>query len=105
MVKPLPIEKIYDNLASGTVREVGDLAKNTVKAARCVLAPIDYLATQQDRFQRYLERVNNKVPEDQRVNAHPQIADPVMDNLKYVEEESVITEMFLNLLARAIDQK
>ena len=105
MGKPLPIEKIYDNLASGTVREVGDLAKNTVKAARCVLAPIDYLATQQDRFQRYLERVNNQVPEDQRVNAHPQIADPVMDNLKYVEEESVITEMFLNLLARAIDQK
>ncbi|NNN70678.1 DUF4393 domain-containing protein [Vibrio sp. 3-2(1)] len=103
--KSLPIEKIYDDLASGAVSEVGDLAKNTVKAARCVLAPIDYLATQQDRFQRYLQRVNDKVPEDQQVNAHPQIAGPVMDNLKFVEEESVITEMFLNLLARAIDQE
>lgn len=103
--KSLPIEKIYDDLASGTVREVGDLAKNTVKAARCVLAPIDYLATQQDRFQRYLQRVNDKVSEEKQINAHPQISGPVLDNLKYVEEDSVITEMFLNLLARAIDQE
>ncbi len=103
--KSLPIEKIYDDLASGTVREVGSVAKNTVKAARCILAPIDYLATQQDRFQRYLKRVDDKVPEEQQINAHPQIAGPVMDGLKYLEEESVITEMFLNLLARAIDQE
>ncbi|MBJ6926817.1 DUF4393 domain-containing protein [Vibrio cholerae] len=102
--KSLPIEKIYDDLASDTVREIGDLAKNTVKAARCVLAPIDYLATQQDRFQRYLKRVNDKVPEDSQINAHPQIAGPIMNGLKYVEEESIITEMFLNLLARAIDK-
>lgn len=101
----LPVDKVYDDLASGAFREVGNLAKNTVKAARCILAPIDYLATQQDRFQRYLKRINDKVPEAQQINAHPQISGPVMDNLKYVEECSIITEMFLNLLARAIDKE
>lgn len=103
--KSLPIEKIYADLASKPTQEVGDIILNSVKAARCILAPIDYLAAQQDKFQNYLKRVNNKVPEGNQINAHPSLTGPIIENLKYLEEDSLITEMFLNLLARAIDKE
>ncbi|WP_417559827.1 Abi-alpha family protein [Marinomonas sp.] len=103
--KSLPIEKIYDDLARKSVVQVGDIALNSIKAARCILAPIDYLAAQQDKLQNHLKRVNDKVPENRQINAHPLLTGPIIDNLKYVEEESLISEMFENLLARAIDRE
>jgi hypothetical protein len=101
----LPIDKVYDDLASPAVKQVGGLLESSVKAARWILAPIDYLGAQNQRYQRFLERVANKVPEERRVEAHPQIAGPALDGLRYVPEDSVIAEMFVNLLARAIDRE
>lgn len=103
--KSLPIEKIYDDLARDSVIQVGSIALNSIKAARCVLAPIDYLAAQQDKLQSHLRRVNEIVPEDRQINAHPLVSGPIIDALKYVESESLIAEMFENLLARAIDKE
>ncbi len=57
------------------------------------------------RFERYLERIAAKVPEDRRIEAHPQIAGSVFAGLEYVEETGINAELFLNLLARAIDRE
>ena len=103
--KTLPIEKAYDDLVQPAAQEVGSIAKSTIKAARFVLAPIDYLAAQQDRYQRFLQRVNDNVPEENLIPAHPQIAGPVMDNLKYIDEENIIATLFINLLSRAVDKE
>ena len=101
----LPIRDIYEDLAKPAVREAGSAIGNVVKVARFVLAPIDYLAAQHGRWQRYLERVAQKVPDEKRIEAHPQLAGPVLDGLRYVEEGSLTAELFLNLLARAIDRE
>lgn len=103
--KLLPVEKIYDDLASPAFKEVGEAAKTTVKAARLLLAPLDYLAQQQDRWANYIKRVSEKVSEESYIPAHTQLAGNVFDNLKYLEEDSLLTELFLNLLARAIDKE
>lgn len=103
--KLLPVKQIYKDAAQPAVRQVGKVLEKTVKAARFVLAPVEYLAAQNDRYQRYLERVANKVPEERLVEAHPQLAGPIFDNLRYVEEDSIIAELFVNLLARAIDKE
>ena len=58
-----------------------------------------------DRWQRYLKRIADKVPEQRLVEDHPQLAGTVMESLRYVPEESFTAEMFLNLLARAIDKE
>ena len=39
------------------------------------------------------------------IPAHPQIAGSVLEGLRYLEEENIISELFVNLLARAIDKE
>ncbi|WP_211831088.1 DUF4393 domain-containing protein [Kistimonas asteriae] len=103
--KSLPVDKAYDDICQPAAQEVGSIAKSTVKAARFILAPIDYLAAQQDRFQKFLKRVSDNVPEENFIPAHPQIAGPIMDNLKYIDEDNVIATLFINLLSRAVDKE
>ena len=97
--------KVYDDLLHPAAQELGDVAASTLKAARFVIAPIDYLAAQQDRFKVFLERVANKVPEEQLIPAAPQITGPILEHLRYLDADSVIAEMFVNLLARAVDKQ
>lgn len=72
--KNLPIKDLYDDLVKPAAREVGTALGNVAKVARFVLAPIDYLAAQHERWNRYLERVAQKVPEEMWIKAHPQLA-------------------------------
>lgn len=102
--KVIPIAELYRDIAQPTTREVGEALGNAAKVARFALAPIDYLAAQHQRWKRYLERVAEKVPEERRIEAHPQLAGPVFAGLQYVEETGINAELFLNLLARAIDR-
>ncbi|MGE5493548.1 MAG: DUF4393 domain-containing protein [Actinomycetota bacterium] len=102
--KNLPIQGVYQDLAQPAVREAGEALGNVAKVARFALAPIDYLASFQDRWQRYLKRLSEKVPEERLVEPSPQVAGRVLDGLRYADEDGVIAEMFLNLLARAMDK-
>ena len=103
--KVVPIAEIYRDVAQPAAREVGEALGNAAKVARFALAPVDFLAAQHQRWKRYLERVADKVPEERRVEAHPQLAGPVFAGLQYVEETSINAELFINLLARAIDRE
>ena len=95
--------KVYDEGVSPAMRESGLILRDAAKSLRLFLAPLQLLAAWQDRLEAFLERVRNKVPEDRQQDAAPSIALPVMMALRYMEDESILTEMFLNLLARAID--
>ncbi|GJL53714.1 MAG: hypothetical protein NPIRA02_08460 [Nitrospirales bacterium] len=103
--KLLPVEKVYEDVAQPTTKQVCTSLESIAKTARWIIAPIDYLAAQNDRYQNFLKRIAEKVPEERRIEAHPQIAGPTLDGLRFVPEDSVIAEMFLNLLARAIDRE
>lgn len=103
--KLLPIGEIYKDVAQPAARQVGGALESTAKVARLLLAPIEYLAAYEERWQRYLERVAQKVPEDRRIEAPSQVVGPVLEGLRYVNEQDVIAELFVNLLARAIDSK
>ena len=105
LAKKVPIEKAYDDVASPAAKQVGSALESTAKAARWLLAPIDYLAAQNNRYQNYLERISEKVPEENLIEGHPQIIGPALDGLKYIPEEDIISELFVNLLSRAIDKE
>jgi hypothetical protein len=105
IAKALPIKEIYQDAAQPAVKQVGQALEKTIKTARFVLAPVEYIAAQHVRWERYLERISEKVPEENLIEADPQIAGPVFENLRYAKENSLIAEMFLNLLARAIDKE
>ena len=98
------VEKVYDDALSAPLKETGKLGRDLVKTARLFLAPFQVTAALQDRFEKFLDRVRNKVPEERQINAAPEIAGPVIEKLKYYTEENLITELFSNLLARAIDR-
>ncbi len=99
------IEKIYEEGLSNPTKEVGKLSTDILKTFRLFLAPFQLAATYQDRFERYLTRVREKVPEINQIEAVPEISGPVIQKLRYYNEDNIITELFLNLLARAIDKE
>jgi hypothetical protein len=96
--------KAYDDLLSAAMKEGGKALVDAVKAFRLFLAPIQLLAAAQDRLAVFCERVRAKVPEDQQQEAAPSIALPVLMDLRFMEDDNPLTELYLNLLARAIDK-
>ena len=99
------VKKIYEDTASPAAQEAGAALADFVKAARLFTAPIQLLATFQDRLTKYLKKVTDSVPEERQIKAPSAIAGPVIEKLKYLEEENYLTDLYLNLLSRAIDRE
>lgn len=94
--------EVYADLLKPAVAQVGEVLKSTIKVARFAFAGIDYLAAKQDRWQKFLEKVAAGTDSEKLVNAHPQITGPVIEGMAYVDEDSIIGEMFVNILRKAI---
>ena len=54
IAKIIPAEKIYQDAAQPAFQQVGKSLETVVKAARFLLAPLEYLAKQHDRWEIYL---------------------------------------------------
>jgi hypothetical protein len=98
-------EKAYDDAGSKPAKQVGELAEDVVKSARLVLFPFQIAAAIQDKFERTLERVASKVPPEKRINPKLQIVGPIFENMKYMDDNGVLYELFEELLARSIDSE
>lgn len=75
-----------------------------VKALRFFSAPIQLLATYQDRLEIFLKRSIAKVPEESRTFAEADVAGPILEKIKYLDIDTDLAEMFSNLLASSIDK-
>ena len=98
------LQKAYKDLVQPAAKQVGDILGNTVKAARFIFAPIDYLAAKQDRFQKFIKKTVDKVPEKDRVDASPELSGPIIEAMLYNDEDSLIGELFAGLLSCAINR-
>lgn len=94
----------YKDVLRPSAQEIGSILQNTVKVARFVFAPLDFLAAQQDRWQRFLTKVATKVKEENLVEAPAQVVGTIIEGMLYVDDESLIGEMFAQLLADSIDK-
>lgn len=103
IAKIIPTEQVYKDAAQPAMRQIGGALEKGIKAARFLLAPLEYLAAQHDRWERYLERISNNVEADNMIEGHPQIVIPALEGLS-ICQEPLITEMFINLLSKAIDK-
>ena len=99
------MKEAYKDLLRPTGKQIGEILGNTMKVARFIFAPIDYGAKLQDKFQNFLKKVENKVPEEKCVEASPQISGPIIESMVYMDENSLLGEMFANLLACAIHRE
>ena len=80
----IPADKIYSDTLSPAMKQIGKALENVVKTSRFLLAPIDYLAAYSDRWERYLQKVSNKVEEGNLVEGHPQIVNKTGLCTKYL---------------------
>lgn len=103
-VKHLPIKQIYKDVAKAPLKEVSSIVTNAIKSTRWALAPLDYLAAQNDRYQAFLKRVADKIPESNVISPPPLVVGKVLEGLKFREENELLTETFVNLLAAACDR-
>lgn len=98
------VKRIYEDGASHPLQETSKIAVDMVKAFRLLTAPIQLLAAYQDRLSKYFDRVRLSVPEENQIEAPASLSGPIIERLKYLEETNYLTDMYLNLLTRAIDK-
>lgn len=99
------VKKIYEDVASMPIQESSKAITDLVKAARLFTAPIQLLASYQDRLSKYFDRIRGAVKEENQIEAPPSISGPIIDRLKYLETENYLTDLYINLLSRAIDKE
>lgn len=99
------VEKGYDDLLSGTVKEVGGLGTDIAKTARLLLAPVQLAAAFQDRFRRMVERIAAKVPEERRIEPAAEVVGPALDQMQFLDDKSPLWLMFETLLEKSIDEE
>lgn len=94
-------EKIYDDGLSPPVVEISKLGVDVVKTARLILAPLQIAASFQDRFERFLNNLNKRVPEDKLVQPPAELTSSCIEKMKYIESSSPLWMMFEELLIKA----
>ena len=102
------VEKVYDDAGSKLARQIGELGEDIAKTVRLILFPLQCTAELQDKLERTLVRVRNNVPSERCLKPlKPQlrIVGPIFENLKYMDEDTILYEMFEELLARSIDSE
>jgi hypothetical protein len=67
-------------------------------------APFAYLGRFVDRLMVDLEKCRQKVPPERQVESPPEIAGPIIQQLRFTSEENPLREVFLNLLTSSIDK-
>ena len=98
------LKRIYEDGLSDSVKESGKMLADFIKAARLFTAPVQLLASYQDRLSKHFENVRNAVPEENQIPALASISGPIIERLKYLEDDNYLTDLYLNLLKRAIDK-
>jgi hypothetical protein len=104
LVKQVPIKEVYKDGLSPAVQETGSALTDFVKTIRLALAPLQFTAALQDRYVRFLDRSVRQIPEDRRILPAPQIVGPILESIKYEPEDTLISEMYNEVLSRAFDR-
>ena len=100
---PEATREAYGDLASGTFKQAGKLGEDIAKLLRLVLFPVQFAAALQDRLVGYIDRAVRQVPECQLTAPIESIVLPIAENLRFQETSNPITDLYINLLSRAMD--
>lgn len=93
----------YGDLAAAPLKQAGKLGEDIVKTIRLALFPVQFGAALQDRLAGYIDRAVRQVPEPRLIVPIESIVLPVAEKLRFQEADNPITELYINLLSRAMD--
>ncbi|ENL7162459.1 DUF4393 domain-containing protein [Escherichia coli] len=106
ILKALPtkvVEETYSDGVKDTLQEVSKIGVDAVKTIRLALFPLQFAGMLQDRLANYIKRSLQKVPPENRISPIESVALQLCDKLRIQEEKSIVTDMYINLLARSMD--
>jgi hypothetical protein len=96
--------KTYDDLLHPSATEVGDVLGRLVHAVTIpIRGPLWCLETAEANICEGLEKRVCKIPEERRKMPDPVIAVPAIQSLQYTIHNDTLREMYLNLVANAMD--
>jgi len=104
LVKAIPI---YVDLVQPAAKEIGHALGTVAKTVNLVLAPVSGVVWSYDLIRDFVTtRVSEKLkttPLENIVSPNPVVAGPTLEALKYSGHEKILSEMYANLLANAVD--
>lgn len=103
--KVLPLAEVYKDLLQPATQELGKGLESVAKTARFAIAPFEYLGSLHDRYLNFLERVTAKTKDKKLVEVHPKITGTIFEGIRYLEDDSILFDMFVELLSKAITKE
>ncbi|WP_412530389.1 Abi-alpha family protein [Burkholderia lata] len=104
-IPPEVAKAAYDDAVSPALKETGKIGEDLVKVVRLVLFPLQYAASLQDRLANHFRKSIERTPEDRRIAPVESLALPIAEQLRFHDADSVVGDMFVSLLARAMDRE
>lgn len=101
---PYLVKNIYSDGASGAIQEIGGITTDLLRGARLVTAPIQYMAHLQGRLEKYLKNVSEDISKKDQITPSSSILLPILEKLKYQNEDEFLSSMYVELLKRACDK-
>lgn len=98
------VDKAYNDLGSPVLKELGSWGVNIVKAVRLTAFPIDLLAYGRDKLDRFLIKSLSEVQIEDRVKPQLEIVGPIIEGIKYENEDTILYNMFSKLMSSSIDK-
>ncbi len=98
------VEDAYSDGVKATLQEASKIGVDALKTIRLALFPLQFAGALQDRLSSYINRAIRQVPPERRVAPVESLALPIAEKLRFQEESSRISDMYVNLLARAMDR-
>jgi len=100
---PEVVKEAYGDVASPGLKQGGKLGEDIVKAARLILFPVQFAAAIQDRLDEYINKAIRQVPAARLIAPTESIILPVAEKLRFQEVTNPVTNLYINLLSRAMD--
>lgn len=76
-----------------------------VKTVRLLTFPLQVASAYQDKFERMIKRAIDKVPQERLIDPKLHLIGPIYENAKYLDDNTILFELFDELLARSIDSE
>lgn len=96
--------KIYEDALQPAVKQFGGILEDTLKTARLLLAPLSFGGVGFDRFQQWCDIIRNNVKEENMQSPNINILIPTINGLSLNPDETLLGEMFFNILQSSVDK-
>lgn len=97
-------KEVYSDVLKETFREISKIGVDAVKTLRLALAPLQFMAMQQERVAMYYKRAADKASPENRVSPAPSLALPILEKLRYQEDGDLLTDIYVELLSAGFDK-